>query len=298
MFISVHRSEPHLLLDLAEALDGEVQILLGVTGGDLGADAGLAHGHYRVAEARDVDALGQHPGGELLSHLGVVEHDGHDGVLPRQQVEAKLGKLFTEVVSVLVDPVPQRRGRLQQIQRLQAGRADGGGQGVTEEVGPGLLPQQIINPSVSKLQRLCSAAEIDPGHFRTLPDNAMLHKELANISQQLCFGIAGLLLSIDPGIFRNGNSAIYYRRIMIAKEHKISICGRIHYSCVAQEAGRTESMRTICLCRTGTGEIIHVESTSIPPIEHPCLGDDDGSIDVWTELFLLFRYFHRSVPPL
>ena len=44
------RLQTHLLLDLAEALDHEVDVLLAVTGGELGADAVLALGHHGVAE--------------------------------------------------------------------------------------------------------------------------------------------------------------------------------------------------------------------------------------------------------
>ena len=55
--------QAHFLTNLAEAFHCEVQIFLGVTGRNLGADAILALGHDGVAEGDNVYALLQHPAG-------------------------------------------------------------------------------------------------------------------------------------------------------------------------------------------------------------------------------------------
>ena len=57
--------QPHFGLDLTEAPDGEIQILSGVTGGNLGADPILALGHHGVAEGHHIYALVQHTPGKL-----------------------------------------------------------------------------------------------------------------------------------------------------------------------------------------------------------------------------------------
>ena len=114
-----------------------------MAGGDLGADAVLALGHHGVAEGHHVHALFQHPLGELMSGPGIGEHDGDNGVLPGQQVEAQLLHLGAEVPGVFVDLVPQLRGGGEQLQGFQRGGADGRSQGVGEEVGPAALAQQV-----------------------------------------------------------------------------------------------------------------------------------------------------------
>ena len=135
--------QAHFLLDLAEALNHEVDVLLGMAGGELGANPILALGNHRVAEGHNVDALLKHPAGELMGNLGIIEHDGNNGVLAGQQLEAQLFHFGAEVASVLMDLVTQGSGALQQIQGCDGGGADGGGDGVGEEVGTALLVQQI-----------------------------------------------------------------------------------------------------------------------------------------------------------
>ena len=64
-------------------------------------------------------------------------------MLAGQQIEAQLFHLGAEVARVGVDLVAQIGGRLEQLNGLERGRADGGGQGVGEEVGAAALAQQI-----------------------------------------------------------------------------------------------------------------------------------------------------------
>ena len=88
-FYHIGRSDSHFLLHFAKGLDRQIQILLGMTGGHLGADAVLALGHDRVAEGHHIDALFQHPACKLMGHLGIVQHHRHDGMLAGQQIEAQ-----------------------------------------------------------------------------------------------------------------------------------------------------------------------------------------------------------------
>src|SRR5699024_10612794 len=77
--------QTHFGLNFLKALNGEVEVFFGVAGRNLGADAVAALGHDRIAESDDVHALVEHPGGEFVGNFGVIEHNGHDGVLAGQQ---------------------------------------------------------------------------------------------------------------------------------------------------------------------------------------------------------------------
>src|SRR5512137_995862 len=55
-----------------ESGDGEVEILAGVGGAHLGADAGLPLRHHREEEAHRVDPLLEQPAGELLRQRRLV----------------------------------------------------------------------------------------------------------------------------------------------------------------------------------------------------------------------------------
>jgi len=82
--------QSHFLFDLAEATDGEIEVFLRVAGGDLRADAVATLRDDGIAEADDIHALFKHPAGKLLRDFRVIEHDGDDGVLAGEQIEAEL----------------------------------------------------------------------------------------------------------------------------------------------------------------------------------------------------------------
>ena len=117
--------QSHFLFDLTEAADGEIEVFLRVAGGDLCTDAVAALRDDRIAKADDIDALFKHPAGKLLRDLRVIEHDGDDGVLAGEQIEAELFHLRAEIARVLMNLVAQRRGFLQQIDRAERRGADG-----------------------------------------------------------------------------------------------------------------------------------------------------------------------------
>ena len=92
-------------LDGLEAGNCEVQIILGVTCGDLSPDPCLALRYYRICEAGYINALLQHSVSELCSYLGIIEHYGYDGMISGKQIEAHLLHLSSEVCSVLMNLV-------------------------------------------------------------------------------------------------------------------------------------------------------------------------------------------------
>ena len=96
-----------LLADLDEGVDATVELLAGVGGTELNADAGLTLRHYGIVEAGDVDALVEQAVGVLLRQRSVVEHHGTDGTLRGLDVEAGSHHLVAEVVDVLHEFVVQ-----------------------------------------------------------------------------------------------------------------------------------------------------------------------------------------------
>lgn len=58
--------------DIAEFIQGESDLVRRVRDAYLDADPGLPHGHDRVAEADDIDALLEQGVGEVLAEAGVV----------------------------------------------------------------------------------------------------------------------------------------------------------------------------------------------------------------------------------
>ena len=90
---SSHPDHPQRATDLGEGGDGAVELLASVRGGHLRADARLALRHHRVAEADDVDPLGQHLVGECRGELRVAEHHRDDGVVRPGELEAQLRHL-------------------------------------------------------------------------------------------------------------------------------------------------------------------------------------------------------------
>ena len=113
---------PELFAGVAEYGDGAVELLPGVGRGELHPDPGLAPGHHGEAEAHDeyappVDCRGELDGLDLIP-----EHDGHYGVLARDDVEAQRRHRRPEVPGVLPQGLPQAGIALHYLQGLQARR--------------------------------------------------------------------------------------------------------------------------------------------------------------------------------
>ena len=89
---------------------------------DLRADAGLALRHDGVAEADDVDALGEHALGELPGDVRVIEHHGNDRVRAFGHVEAQIDQRAAEILRVLLQLVAQRGGGVEHLHHLQSWR--------------------------------------------------------------------------------------------------------------------------------------------------------------------------------
>jgi len=105
-----------LLTDADEGVHTAVDLLGCVRGGELDADARLALRNDGVGEADDVDPLGQEVGGHVLGQARLVEHDGHDGVHARLDVEARFGHPRAEADRVFLQSVAQRRGAFEHVQ--------------------------------------------------------------------------------------------------------------------------------------------------------------------------------------
>src|SRR4051794_13073350 len=88
--------QAEVVLNRAEGVEGELEVLARVGGGDLGADAGLAFGDDGKTEADDVNAEGEHGVGEFGGEGSIADHDGADGMGAREDVEAELGHAFAE----------------------------------------------------------------------------------------------------------------------------------------------------------------------------------------------------------
>ena len=89
------------MADLIEVGDASVDLLVGVGGGELYADAYLVLRYHWVAEAGDEDALLLHAGSELSCLGSIVDHHSDDGTLRGEQVEAKLLDLLLEVGDIV-----------------------------------------------------------------------------------------------------------------------------------------------------------------------------------------------------
>src|SRR5690625_3067302 len=68
-----------------------LQMFARVGSGNLGANACLALWNHRIEKADDVNAFVQQLVGHLLGQRGVVQHDGHNGMLARQNLKSGIG---------------------------------------------------------------------------------------------------------------------------------------------------------------------------------------------------------------
>ena len=68
-----------LLTNSGEGLNSAVYLLIGVSGGELGADASLSLGHHRVTETNNVDIVIHKFVRYVGCKLGIAEHHGSDG---------------------------------------------------------------------------------------------------------------------------------------------------------------------------------------------------------------------------
>src|SRR5262249_43882298 len=129
---------PHL----RERRDRLLEVVRFVAGGDLHADARLAHRDDGEAEADDVDALGEELFREVLRELRVAEHDRADRVDAGADLEAGLRHLLAEPLRVGLELVAQRGRAGDQVEDPDRRRDDGRRDRVAEEVGPAALAQQ------------------------------------------------------------------------------------------------------------------------------------------------------------
>ena len=65
-----------------------VDVLLGMVGVDLRPDLLVTAGHDRIREARHEDAVIVEVSDELSRLGGVPDHERHDGMLPRDRLDA------------------------------------------------------------------------------------------------------------------------------------------------------------------------------------------------------------------
>ena len=131
------------LAHLDKGGDTLVELLAGVGGRELHTDAGLALGHYRIVEARDVDTFLEQTVGIALRERRVVEHHGADGALGGLDVKAGSLHLVAEVVDILYQMVMDGVVFLEHLEHLETGADNGGSQRVGEEVRTAALAQHV-----------------------------------------------------------------------------------------------------------------------------------------------------------
>src|SRR5262249_33290590 len=73
----------------------------------------------------------------------IANHDGHNWVGAGQNAVAELAEVLAEKPSVGLEPVTQLGGSAEQLEDLEGGAGDAGGQCVREQVGSRQLPQQL-----------------------------------------------------------------------------------------------------------------------------------------------------------
>ncbi len=114
-------------------------------GGHLHADARFALRHHRVAEADHVDAALQQRIGHCGAGLGVVQHDGHNRMIARLDVEPALGHCLAEVPRVLPQLLAPLCAVGEHVEHRQARVCNHGRHRVREEVRTRFLAQQVHN---------------------------------------------------------------------------------------------------------------------------------------------------------
>ena len=122
-------SEPHFLLNFRETTDSKIQVLPGVSGGNLSTNPILALGDHRVAESHNVDPFLEHPPRKFTGNLGIIEHHRNDGVFAGKQIKSQLLHLLPEIPGIFMDLVPQSSGFFQKLNGTNGSRTDGGSQG-------------------------------------------------------------------------------------------------------------------------------------------------------------------------
>ena len=130
-------------VDGGELLQCKIQVVTGVGGGDLHANARLALGNHRIKETYDVDPQLQQPSRHLLRQSGVTEHDRYDRMAAPFDLEADLGDPLAKMSSILVQLFAQVARRADEVQRLYGGGDDAGGDRVGKEVWARPLPQEV-----------------------------------------------------------------------------------------------------------------------------------------------------------
>src|SRR5690606_21770143 len=86
-------------------------------------DAGLSLRYDRIEKSHDIDTLIKQASGKLLGQLGVVEHDRHDWVTTRFNIETCVSNCLTEPHGVAFQFIAQRRCLRQDVEHLDR-RAD------------------------------------------------------------------------------------------------------------------------------------------------------------------------------
>src|SRR5712692_9206682 len=127
----------------SEGLEGKVEVLTGVAGGQLAAHPRLTLRHDGVAEPGH-----KHPfAKQKLAHLDRLgrfpQDDGHDGGLPLERSEPQCRQLCAEIARVFVQPADQLGVLLDVADRGERAPGDGGRERVAEELGPGALAEVV-----------------------------------------------------------------------------------------------------------------------------------------------------------
>src|SRR3989442_2711271 len=151
--------EATALADPREGIDGAIDVLAAVRGGELHADARLALRYDRIAEADDVDAFAEEVPRHLVRHAGVADHDRNDGMVAGPDLKSRGGAAVAETLRVRHKSLAKVARLCEQIESRKRAGDDDRRHGIREQIRPRALPQQLYEIARSGRETARRAAE-------------------------------------------------------------------------------------------------------------------------------------------
>ena len=89
-----------------------LELIDGVSGGDLSTDSSFSLRDHRIGEADHVDAFGKHRLSYFSGPRGIADHHGNDGVDSVENIETELLHFGSEELGVRFESISQFGGSL------------------------------------------------------------------------------------------------------------------------------------------------------------------------------------------